>query len=209
MAKVIYAIYFVIVLPVPSQPTYIDTEGKFRVEKIEAMAKARGLDWSATIANITVPQPIDCKQQEATIEEVCSIVRSNPRIKLLIIDSMMFHYRAEYPGRSNLSERSHRLNIYMHMLHSLAQTANIAVVITNQSTSDQHGDSTFKDPLPYGGSIISNTCTYIIHFKRKIFNNIDATLLKSPLRGYSSHYLTMVDFGFVDGVIHYIPPSTD
>jgi DNA repair protein RadA len=198
-----------VVLPVQYRALYIDTEGKFRVEKIKSIAEARGLDGPATLANIIVRQPVDCKQQEATIEEVCSIVRSNSRIKLLIIDSMMFHYRAEYPGRSNLSERSHRLNIHLHRLHSLAQTANIAVVITDQSTSDQHGDSTFKDPRPYGGSIISNTCTYIIHFKRKIFNNIDATLLKSPLRGYSSHYLTMVDFGFVDGVIHYIPPSTD
>lgn len=40
----------------------------------------------------------------------------------------MFHYRGEYPGRS---ERSHRLNIYMHKLHSLAQTSNVAVLITN------------------------------------------------------------------------------
>jgi hypothetical protein len=27
---------------------------------------------------------------------------------------MMFHYRAEYPGRSGLAKRAERLNIYMY-----------------------------------------------------------------------------------------------
>ncbi|HEY7573332.1 MAG TPA: DNA repair and recombination protein RadA [Nitrososphaeraceae archaeon] len=196
------------VLPVPYQAIYVDTEGKFRIEKIEAMAKDRGLDWLATLANITVRQPVNCKQQETTIDEVYSIISSNPRIKLVVVDSMMFHYRAEYPGRSNLSERSHRLNIYMHKLHSLAQIRNIAVVITNYSTKDPHGDSKYKDPLPYGGSIISSVCTYIIYFARRSFDNIDANLMKSPIKGHSSHYLTIVDSGFLDPITQYlIPPD--
>ena len=192
------------VLPVPYQAVYIDTEGKFRAEKIKAMAEARELNWSVILANIIVRQPINCKQQETTIEEACSIVRSNSRIRLMIIDSMMFHYRAEYPGRSNLAERSHRLNISMHRLHSLAQTANIAILITNYSTTDPHPDSTFKNQRPFGGNIISSTCTYIINFARSNFNNIDATLMKSPLKGYSTHYLTIVDSGFLDPVTRYM-----
>ena len=194
------------VLPVPYQAIYIDTEGKFRVEKIEAMAEARGLDCSSTLANIAVRQPINCKEQETTINEVYSIVSSNPRIKLVIVDSMMFHYRSQYPGRSNLSERSHRLNIYMHTLHSLAQTRNIAVVITNHSTKDPHSDSRYKDPRPYGGSIISSVCTYIIYFAHCSFDNIDANLMKSPIKGHSSHYLTIVDSGFLDPITHYLLP---
>jgi DNA repair protein RadA len=192
------------VLPVPYQAIYIDTEGKFRTEKIETMAKDRGLDLLSTLANITVRQPTNCKQQEITIDEYCSIVRSNPRIKLVIVDSMMFHYRAEYPGRSNLSERSHRLNIYMHKLHSLAQARNIAIIITNHSTKNPHGDSMYKDPRPYGGNIISSVCTYIVNFIRSNFNNIDTTLIKSPLRGHSNHYLTIVDSGFLDPITHYL-----
>ena len=176
----------------------------FEKSGFKSITEARGLDWLATIANITVRQPIDCKQQEATIDEICSIVMSKPRVKLVIVDSMMFHYRAEYPGRSNLSERSHRLNISMHRLHSLAQTANIAILITNYSTTDPHPDSTFKNQRPFGGNIISSTCTYIINFARSNFNNINTTLMKSPLKGYSTHYLTIVDSGFLDPVTRYM-----
>jgi DNA repair protein RadA len=192
------------VLPVSYQAIYIDTEGKFRAEKIKAMVEARGLDYLSTLANITVRQPINCKQQETTLDEVCSIVRSNPRIKLAIVDSMMFHYRAEYPGRSNLSERSHRLNIYMHRLHSLARAANIAILITNYNTTDPHPDSMFKNQRPFGGKVISSTCTYIINFVRSNLDNINITLMKSPLKGYNSHYLTIVESGFLDPMTHYL-----
>ena len=66
---------------------------------------------------------MDSKQQESHIENACSVIKSsNSKVKLLIIDSMMFHYISEYPGRSGLSKRAHSLNIYMHMLHNLAQT---------------------------------------------------------------------------------------
>jgi DNA repair protein RadA len=63
------------------------------------------------------PNYIFQQNKELCIEEACSTVnKSNSKIKLLIVDSMMFHYRTEYPGRSNLSKRAERLNLYMHML---------------------------------------------------------------------------------------------
>ena len=79
---------------------------------------------------------------------------------------MMFHYISEYPGRSGLSKRAHSLNIYMHMLHNLAQTKNIAVLITNQSTSiPRHGEFEAKSPQPFGGKVISNKSTYIVNLE--------------------------------------------
>jgi DNA repair protein RadA len=80
---------------------------------------------------------------------------------------MVFHYKGEYPGRSGLSERAHRLNIYMHRLHSLTQRNNIAVVITNQSTSNPYTQFKVKDPQPFGGNVIfSYTSTYIVYLER-------------------------------------------
>jgi DNA repair protein RadA len=92
-------------------PDYLHT-GTFRAEKIQSIAKARGLDSANTLCNIYPVQPTDSKQQESYIEEACSSIESNSKIKLLIVDSMMFHYRAEYPGRSGLAKRAERLNIY-------------------------------------------------------------------------------------------------
>jgi DNA repair protein RadA len=139
-----------VVLPSTYQAIYIDTEGGFREQKVESIATARGLDWTNILSNIQVLQPKDSKQQESHIKDACSVIKSssNSKVKLLIVDSMMFHYIGEYPGRSGLSKRAHSLNIYMHMLHNLAQTKNIAVLITNQSTSNpRHGEFEAKSSL--------------------------------------------------------------
>jgi DNA repair protein RadA len=122
-----------VVLPSQYRALYIDTE---RTEKIQSLAIARGLDPKSILRNIQLAQPRDTERQESGIEEVFSLVKFNSRIRLLVVDSLMFHYRTEFAGRSGLSQRAHRLNIYMHKLRNLAQTNNIAVVITNQSTSN-------------------------------------------------------------------------
>ena len=123
--------FLCVILSSAYQVIYIDTEGTFRIEKIQSIAGARKLDSVNILQNIHVEQPKNSKQQELCIEEACSTVnKSNSKIKLLIVDSMMFHYRAEYPGRSNLSKRAERLNIFMHKLRNLARTYNIACAYT-------------------------------------------------------------------------------
>jgi DNA repair protein RadA len=199
-----------VVLPSPYQAIYIDTEGGFREERIQSIATARRLDWTNILSNIQVLQPKDSKQQESHIKDACSIVKSfNSRVKLLIVDSMMFHYIAKYPGRSDLSKRAHSLNIYMHMLHNLTQTnKNIAVLITNQSTSNpRHGEFEANSPQPFGGKVISNTSTYIVNLEcggGYFASNIDARLIKSPLSSFNSRPLKIVESGFVDVVPNYL-----
>ena len=198
-----------VVLPSKYHAIYIDTEGGFREEKIESIATARRLDWTSILSNIQVLQPKDSKQQESHIEDACSIVKSSdPKVKLLIVDSMMFHYIAEYPGRAGLSKRAHSLNINMHMLHNLAQTKNIAVLITNQSTSNpRHGEFEANIPQPYGGKVISNTSTYIVNLEcggGYFASNINARLIKSPLSSFNSRPLKIVESGFVDEVPNHL-----
>ena len=198
-----------VVLPSPYQAIYIDTEGSFREERIESIATARGLDYTNILSNIQVLQPMDSKQQESHIEDACSVIKSsNSKVKLLIVDSMIFHYIAEYPGRSDLSKRAHSLNIYMHMLHNLAQTKNIAVLITNQSTSNlRHDEFEANIPQPFGGKVISNTSTYIVNLEcggGYFASNINARLIKSPLSSFNSRPLKIVEGGFVDIVPNYV-----
>ena len=60
------------------------------------------------------------QNKELCIAEACSTVnKSNSKIKLLIVDSMMFHYRTEYPGRSNLSKRAETKSIHAHVTYLL------------------------------------------------------------------------------------------
>ena len=100
-----------------------------------------------------------------------------------------------------------RLNIYMHRLHSLAQRNNIAVVITNQSTSNPDTQSNIKDPQPFGGNVISHTSTYIVYLERSsstyMSTTLNARLIKSPLRGYLWSLLGIVESGLEDRDPHY------
>jgi DNA repair protein RadA len=185
-------------IPFPIPAIYIDTEGTFRKGKVESIVQARGLDSKSILQNIQVAQPKNTKQQESCIEEACSTLETtNSKIKLLILDSMMFHYKQEYSGRSGLPERAHRLNIYMCKLRNLAQRNNGAVVITNHTTVNPDAIE-YANPQPFGGNLVSHTSTYIISLKRRKRNSIEATLIKSPLRGYVWHPLSIAESGFYD-----------
>jgi DNA repair protein RadA len=197
-----------VVLPPPYQAIYIDTGGTFREERIKSIAKARGLYGSNILSTITVRQPTDSKQQESFIEEARSLVKSNSKIKLLIIDSMMFHYKAEYSGRSGLTERAQRLNIILNKLHRLAKTHNIAVVFTNHSTANLHWSES-KYPKPFGGDIISSISSYIAMLEciNRLTSDIVVRLVKSPVRGYEACYLKIDESGFLDENPHPYLPS--
>jgi DNA repair protein RadA len=183
-------------LPSQYKAIYIDTEGTFRDEKLQSIAKARGLDPTNILQNIKVSQPKDSKQQESCIEEAYSNLEStNSKVKLLIVDSMMFHYKQEYSGRSALPERAHRLNIYMYKLRNLVQRNNIAVVITNHITVNPDAFE-YGNPQPFGGNLVSHASTYIISLKRRKRDSIEVALIKSPLRGYVSHPLSIAQSGF-------------
>jgi DNA repair protein RadA len=85
---------------------YIDTESTFRPERIESIAKARGVDTAKILQNIQVAKPLDSSQQESYLESACSAIsKTNSNIKLLIVYSMTAHYRVDYAGRSRLKEK--------------------------------------------------------------------------------------------------------
>ena len=186
-----------VVLPSPFQAVYIDTERSFRNERIESIANARGLGCRNILPRIHIAQPQDSKKQESCIEEVCSTVRSDPTIKLLIVDSFTSHYRSDYPERSQLSERASRLNKYMNVLSTLAKTSNIAVIITNQTASFQQADFQLNEPKPFGGNIVSYSSSYIIRLERCKRSAVEAILVKSPLQGYRTYHLTVFEGGFL------------
>src|SRR5438105_1759226 len=107
---------------------YLDTENKFRPERIVSIARARNFDPDKVLQNIRVAKVINTTDQEITLQNANSIIGEN-NVKLLVVDSVIGHYKAEY--RARLSERQQKLNKFMRALLSVAQTHGTAVVITN------------------------------------------------------------------------------
>jgi len=156
---------------------YIDTEGTFRPERIAGIAKARDLDPDQTLERIMVAKAYNSAHQQLIVQELGRVLDQN-NIRLVIVDSAVAHFRAEFLGRGTLADRQQRLNRFMHLLVRYAETRNIAVVVTNQvqSTPDQF----FGDPTKAtGGHVVAHTSTYRIYFRRAGKNRI-AKMVDSP-----------------------------
>jgi len=143
---------------------YVDTENTFRPERIYSIAEARGLDPEEILSRITVAKAYNTSHQELIVGELGTIIPKE-RVKLVVIDSAVAHYRAEYLGRATLAERQQKLNRLMHILIRLAETQNVAIVVTNQIQAAP--DVFFGDPSkPVGGHVVAHTSTYRIYLRK-------------------------------------------
>jgi DNA repair protein RadA len=189
-------------LSAENKAIYIDTEGKFRPERIADIA-SRNLAGKEILKRILVSTPFDSRQQEERILDSYFTIMKDPKIKLLIIDSITNHYLSEYPGRKFLQERMNKLNIQIHILLSIARLNNVAVIITNRPQSffsdDQMG---VRDLIPYGGNALSCTSTHILYMKRSSRNNeFTAKIVKSPIHPNSSASFAITSSDFKTSLI--------
>ena len=174
---------------------YIDTENTFRPERIVSISQARNLDPKNALENIIVAKAYNSAHQELIIEESGPIIDSY-NVKLLIVDSAVAHYRAEFLGRSALSERQQKLNKFMHMLIRIAETYGIVVVVTNQILSSP--DAIFGDAFrPTGGHVVAHTSTYRVYLKRSGKNRI-ARIVDSPYHPEREILFTLSEQGVAD-----------
>ena len=92
---------------------YINTEGKFRPERLVTIARSRGLDMHTTnwLSNILCVNATTSYQQEVFLKYTLNSLLENKQrtISLLVVDSIINNYRAEFLGSGNLAERQQRL----------------------------------------------------------------------------------------------------
>ena len=157
---------------------YIDTEGTFRPERIIQIASYRGIEPKKALKNIIYARAYNSDHQILLIDEVRKIIPEK-NIRLLILDSLVGHFRSEYPGREFLAVRQQKLNKHVHQLLEIADIFNIAVVVTNQVLSVP--DTFFGNPLrPAGGNIVAHGCTYRVWLRKGKDNRRLARIFDSP-----------------------------
>ncbi|MFP3293173.1 MAG: DNA repair and recombination protein RadA [Nitrososphaeria archaeon] len=174
---------------------YIDTEGTFRPERIAEIADHRGLDPARVLENILVARAYNSAHQELIVRELGDYLKDG-KYRLIVLDSAVAHYRAEYLGRSTLAERQQRLNLLMHQLLRIAENYNVAVVITNQVMMTP--DMFFGDPTrPAGGHVVAHTVTYRIYLRKAGKNRI-ARIMDSPYHPEAEAVFTIDENGISD-----------
>jgi DNA repair protein RadA len=174
---------------------YIDTENTFRPERIYHIAESKGMDPNEALERVIVAKAYNSAHQELILEDVGSIIEKN-HLKLLVVDSAVAHYRAEFLGRGTLAERQQRLNKFMHMLLRITETYNVAAIATNQIQASP--DTYFGDPFrPTGGHVVAHTSTYRIYLKRSGRNRI-ARMVDSPYHPEREVMFALSDKGIED-----------
>lgn len=157
---------------------FIDTESTFRPERIMQLAEAQGLDANEVLKNIHVARAMNSEHQILLIDKADEIIKQK-NIKLVVVDSMTAHFRADYVGRGALSERQQKLNKHVHALQRLADAHNLAVFITNQVMDNPA--IMFGDPTtPIGGHVLAHAATYRLYFRKGKEEKRIARLVDSP-----------------------------
>ncbi len=178
---------------------FIDTEGTFRPARIKQIAEAMGANAEKVLKNILVARAFNSDHQMLLLEKVTEMIKSGEPIKLMIIDSLTAHFRAEFAGRGQLADRQQKLNRYMHDLMKLAETYNIAVYVTNQVMANPA--QMFGDPTTaIGGNIVGHASTYRMYLRRGKQGSRVAKLIDSPNLPDNEAVYFVSDAGVVDKV---------
>jgi len=159
---------------------YIDTENTFRPERISQLAEGQGLDPQDVLRNIRVARAYNSDHQLLLADKVNDLVtKDNLNIKLVVVDSLTAHFRAEFIGRGTLAERQQKLNKHMHSLLKVADMHNVCVYVTNQVMAKP--DQFFGDPTTaIGGHIVAHASTFRIYLRKGKKGSRVAKLIDSP-----------------------------
>jgi len=176
---------------------YIDTEDTFIPERVEQMAEEAGMDVDEVLDNIHVARAFNSDHQMLLAEEAKQICQDND-IGLIVVDSLMAHFRSEYVGRGELANRQQKLNKHMATLLRIANTHNVAVVVTNQVMDNP--DQMFGDPTKaIGGNIVAHNCAVIIYLRKGKKDTRVARLEDSPYLPEGEAVYSIEDEGIIDG----------
>lgn len=175
---------------------YIDTEDTFTPQRIEQIAEAADMDVEETLDNIHVARAYNSDHQMLLADESQDICQKED-IGLIIVDSLTAQFRAEYVGRGELAPRQQKLNRHMSTLLRLANSHNVAVVVTNQVMSNP--DQMFGDPTKaIGGHIVAHNSAVRLYLRKGKKDKRVARLVDSPYMPEGEAIYQIRDEGIID-----------
>ena len=159
---------------------YIDTENTFRPERIQQLAEGVGIDSQDALNRIMVARAFNSDHQILLAEKAETLItEQKKKVRLVVVDSLTSHFRAEFIGRGTLAERQQKLNRHMHILAKLASSNNICVYVTNQVMAKP--DQFFGDPTTaIVGHVVAHASTFRIYLRKGKKGTRVARLIDAP-----------------------------
>jgi len=186
---------------------FVDSEDTFRPERIDDMV--RGLDDEILAAEMERREVEGTPDSEEAMEalvaafldqiHVAKAFNSNHQIllaekakelageheegewpiRIVCVDSLTAHFRAEYVGRGELANRQQKLNKHLHDLMRIGDLYNTGILVTNQVASNP--DSYFGDPTQaIGGNILGHASTFRMYLRKSKGNKRIVRLVDAP-----------------------------
>ena len=175
---------------------YIDTEDTFRPERIAQMATGIGIDPNEALERIHVARAYNSAHQMLLVDEIKRMSKSVD-VKLIIVDSLTSHFRAEYVGRGMLATRQQKLNRHLKELKQLSDIFNAIVLVTNQVMSKP--DAMWGDPTKaIGGHIVGHASTFRLYLRKSKGGRRVARLIDSPNLPEGDAVISVVEDGIRD-----------
>jgi DNA repair protein RadA len=186
---------------------YVDTEGTFRSKRIAQIASERGANSEVILKNILLASVYNTAELGFLVDNLETIINDNG-IKLIIVDSLISPFRAEYKQLSKLPERQKALHKTMIALLTLARLYGIGVVVTNHiqdvptlwnSRTLLHG----VQAIPTGGHVMAHDSTYRILLRKTGLWSESALIFSSPYHPTGQIQFKITDRGIDDGKEYY------
>ena len=157
---------------------FVDSEDTFKAQRIVEIAKGRGLDPAPILEHIIYSPAFNSDHQIFILDHADKIIRDN-NIKLIVVDSVMAHFRSEYIGREMLGERQGKLNQHLHQILRLARGFNAVALVTNQVTANPSGMPYAPQWFATGGNIMGHANALRIQIRKAGANKRVATICDS------------------------------
>jgi len=176
---------------------YIDTEGTFRPERIIQMAEGHDLDYKKVLKNIVFGRAYNSDHQIMLIKEATNLIKEK-NIKLIIVDSLIGHFRSEYVGRGTLANRQQTINVHLHDLLRLTDIfPDLCVIVTNQVQSKP--DVFYGNPtVAAGGNIVAHGSTIRIYLRKGKGEQRVAKMIDAPHLPEGEAVFSITENGITD-----------
>lgn len=158
---------------------YVDAENTFSAKRVLQIANEKGLDVS------TVAKKIHCVKANNSAHQILLMDKINEEaakypVRLLIIDSIISHFRNEYIGRGALAERQQQLNRYLAQLLAFAIENKAVVLVTNQMMASPDGFAFGPSDIAVGGNCLGHACATRLGIRKGQGEKRIVRLEKSP-----------------------------
>jgi DNA repair protein RadA len=176
---------------------YIDTEGTFRPERIIQMSEGLDLDYQKVLKNIVFGRAYNSDHQILLVKEATNLIKEK-NIKLIVIDSLIGHFRSEYIGRGTLATRQQTINSHLHDLLRLCDIyPNLAIVVTNQVQAKP--DVFYGNPLQAaGGNVVAHGSTIRVYLRKGKGEQRVAKVVDAPHLPEGEAVFSIVENGITD-----------